>query len=429
VLDEREPNTALVLAGGGALGAYEAGALSYILDALPSEVGRELRFNMFAGTSVGALNATLLAEGATDQVAAARATVEYWRSITFERVLSFSRRELVVLARLLLGQGRGQLLLRRRLPRPPDAPHPPVAGLFDTSRLFQQMVERISPDRLRDAFASRALRGLALCATEVCTGRAVVFYETADGVEYRLGRDPARHARRVEIGAAHAMASAALPFLFPAVQVDGICYTDGALRQNTPLNPALRMGAERVMVISVTQDPAVAARSARLGCRRNPYPGALFLLGRMVNVLLAQSLDHELNRVEMYNRLIAGGVEAYGPDFIRTLNGILSGLRNAEYRPVRTFHLRPSRDLNRLALQALREAPDELEAAGLGGRFVGWVLGSAAVAESELLALLLFTPTFIRRLLELGYHDARSRREELLRFFEESPVERRVAAV
>jgi NTE family protein len=163
----------------------------------------------------------------------------------------------------------------------------------------------------------------------------------------------------------------------------------------------------------------VAKSLARLGCRLNPYPGALFLMGRTMMVLMTQSLDYELARVEMYNRLIGGGCEAYGPGFIDKLNAILSSHRNASYRPVQTCHIRPSKNLNQLALEVLREAPDELRLGGVTGRMVSRVLTSDAVAESELLGYLMFTPSFTRALLDLGYADARAQRERLVALMSE----------
>jgi NTE family protein len=281
------------------------------------------------------------------------------------------------------------------------------------------MSELISWDRLQRLIASGEVRGMALCATEVCTGTSIVFYQTAPETEFRLGRDPNKEAVRVQLTVDHAMASAAIPFLFPSIQINGVCYTDGALRQNTPLNPALRMGADRVLVVSLTQRPGEAKHRARLGCRLNPYPGALFMLGKTAMVFMTQSLDYELHRVEMYNRLIRGGCEAYGHGFLETLNGILSKHRNASYRPVRTCHIRPSQNLNALAMEALRAAPHEIRLPGVAGRALTSLLTSASVAESELLGYLMFTPTFTKMLLELGFNDARERRDELAELFED----------
>ncbi len=407
-------NLALVLAGGGALGAYEAGVLEYALCDLGAELPG-LRFNIFCGTSAGALNACSLAQHASEPALGARRLADYWRSLTPEQVLRVSRRELVTLVRLATAR-RASLA---RHDRPPGAAHPPVPGLFNTDPLRERMRVEISRARLRRGFESGALRGVALCATEVCTGRSVIFYETSEGVDYLAGRDPTKRARRVALDVDHALASASMPFLFATTQIDGICYTDGAVRQNTPLNPALRLGADRVLVVSVTPDPAVDARHARAGCRRNPYPGALFLLGKVVNVLLAQSLDYELNRIELYNRLIGGGSAIYGEGFLASLNTILAGHRNSVYRPVQTCHVRPSRSLHTLALEALRAAPRELRLPGPAGRLVTWLLGTELIAESELLSYLMFTPTFLHALVELGRSDAHAQREALARFFAE----------
>jgi NTE family protein len=408
------------MAGGGALGAFQAGVLRYVMDELAGELGRPLGFELFAGTSIGALNAAFLAANGDRPAEAVRQLVGYWESLSVERVLRFRGRELVALLQMLLGA------TPRRVPRRSSrarieigASHPPVAGLFDTALLFEEMRSLIPWARLQENLRSGRVHGVAFCATEICTGSAVIFYQTAKGREYLVGRDPWKTARRVTIGVEHAMASAAIPFLFPAVQVGGVCYTDGALRQNTPLNPALRMGADRVLVVSLTQDPRIAARIARAGCRLNPYPGLLFLLGRAVNVLLTESLDYELNRVALYNRLIAGGCQAFGDGFLDQLNAIMGGARNARYRPVRTCHIRPSRDLDDLAAEALRSAPDELALPGLSGQAITRLMRSAAFAETELLAFLSFTPTFIRALLELGFRDARAHRDELMRFFSE----------
>jgi NTE family protein len=147
----------------------------------------------------------------------------------------------------------------------------------------------------------------------------------------------------------------------------------------------------------------------------------------MVKVLLSQSLDYELSRVELYNRLIEGGVQIYGADFLQNLNHILSGFRNTHYRPVRTCHIRPSRDLYGLALETLRRAPGELELPGLAGRLAGWMMRTSAVAGSELLSYLMFTPTYLHELLALGERDARASRDRLLRFFAEEASSRESA--
>lgn len=419
-----EPTKAVVLAGGGALGAYEAGVLHYVLDGLAADVGmtEQPSFDLFCGTSVGALNASYLAACANAPDRAGRDLAGFWRSVTFDKVLRFGAAQLGNTVMLVLGAAPGRNWLSRlglsaARQRPTRAPHQPVQGLFDTSPLHGVMRSLVPWEQLQDNIARNTVRGIAICATEICTGTSIIFYQTGATTQYRAGRDPTKHARAVRLRIDHAMASAAIPFLFPSVQVDGVCYTDGALRQNTPLNPALRMGADRVLVVGISQEPEIASRIARIGCRRNPFPGALFLLGKTVGILLTQSLDYELKRVEMYNKLLSGGAEIYGDGFAGNLNAIMGSHRNATYRPVRTCHVRPSQDLHQLALRALQQAPHEVAVPGLPGRLLSRFFRSSAFAESELLSTLMFTPTFVRSLVDLGYRDARERREELAQLF------------
>ena len=414
-------SVAVVLAGGGAFGAYEAGVLEYVLGTLskdPAFRHAGPRFDIACGTSVGALNASHVGASAREPARGAEQLGAFWRSLTFNEVLRFGLQELSAAVALMLGTRPGQPATAKGLsPRPRALAHQPVAGLFDTSPLRRAITRIVPWASLTDNIAQGLMRGVAVCATEICTGLSVIFYETAQSTTYRPGRDPTKLTKWVRLGPEHAMASAAIPFVFPAVQINGVCYTDGALRQNTPLNPALRMGADRVLVVSVSQDPAVASCKARVGCRRNPYPGGLFLLGKTVGILLSQSLDYELGRIEMYNKLLTSGAQIYGPGFAAELNAMVGDHRNATYRPVKTCHIRPTENPHELALEALEHAPHEIDLPGAPGKVLGRLMRSAMFAESELLGTMMFTPTFVRALADLGYRDAQAKRAELVEFF------------
>jgi len=413
-------STAVVLAGGGALGAYECGVLLYVLDRLRREANVQPCFDVFAGTSVGALNACFLAARADDPVASGQRLADFWRSFEFADVLRFGSQELRNIGRVLFGPTRRSARKQARRPREEELSHRPVAGIFDTSRLHDRVRTSIPWSRLRENLRSGRVRGVALCATEVCTGMSTIFIQTAPDVSYQCGTDPSKEAVPVSLDVEHVMASSAIPFLFPAIMVNGVCYTDGGLRQNTPLNPAMRLMADRVLVISVTQPVGEAVRTLRIGCRRNPYPGPLFLAGKLLPALLAESLEYELLRIERYNHLIARGGEVYGDEFVDRLNDILGKGRNATFRRVTTFHLQPSESPTELARRALDAAPEEVDVPGAGGALVERLMRSPSLAESELLSVLLFTPTYIRALLDLGYRDAEANREQLLRFFGEA---------
>ena len=405
-----------MLSGGGARGAYETGVLLYILDSLPSKKLRPA-FDIFTGTSIGALNTTFLASMADDPSGAARMLTDYWRSLTMNRVLRFGYRNLISLVDVVIGRRWLKGIPRTNVKRPPNAPHPPIAGLFETSPILEDLRSRIPWGRLQSNIDRGVVRGIALCATEVCTGQSIIFYQTNPSGEFRVKPDRTRQPIRTPIRIEHAMASAAIPFIFPCIQIDGTCYADGSIRQNTPIGPAMRMGAEKMFVVSLSQEAESAQKKARLGCRRNRYPGSLFLLGRMISALMNETLDYELGRIDMFNTLIRSGEKTYGPDFLLQINKATAEFRNEDYRIISAFHIHPSQDLDLLALDALRSSPDELDIPGPPGAILRRLLFGGAMLESELLSFLLFTPTYIKSLIDLGYEDARGHGEALRDFF------------
>jgi NTE family protein len=387
--DDVDPRpVALVLSGGGARGAYEVGVARYILADLLRETGVRARFDYFAGTSVGALNACALAGLADRPEASVLALEAYWRNLTLDRVIGFGLREMRTFGEGLFG-ARIPWPGRPRRAAPEGTAHTPIQGLFDTEVLRNDIGPRILWDRIPALLRDGHLKGLTVCATELCRGRSVFFYEMPEGEVLDPGPDPAKSARAVRFNVDHAMASAAIPVLFPSVQIDGYCYTDGGMRHNTPLHPARRMGARRILVVSLFPSPMEYQRKARFGCRLNPRPGIPFLLGRVVTALMQGAMDHDLYRMRK------------------------------EHPQVETFLVRPSEDLNDLAQQAMRDAPDEMKLPGLAGQAFHRVVRSHALMESDLASYIMFTPTYLNRLVDLGWKDAAARRDELVAFFGE----------
>jgi len=402
------------LAGGGARGAYEAGVMKYILDEIPKISDTQTFFNIFSGTSIGALNSCFLASHADNPSRAAKELIEYWRSITIDQIIHFGYKELFNLFNTLVGRS-GNESHSHSLKH---APHPPIAGIFNSSPLFEKMRHAISWDQIQSCFANNSLKGLSLCATEVCTGKSTIFFQNNTQKKNIYDSDHSKEARFVKIQLEHAMASSAIPLIFPAVQVNGTCYTDGSLRQNTPIYPAMRLGAEKMLVIALSQDPEVEFCTARRGCRKNPNPGMLFLLGKVLNVLITDALDYELKRVEMFNNIITSGEKIYGKDFLDHINQLTRAYRNADYRVIETFMIRPSQSLHQIAVDCIQEVPDEINFSGVPGKLLKTLFHSNIFVDSELLSFLLFTPSYIKRLIELGFEDASKHEADLIRFFD-----------
>ena len=394
------PRTALVLSGGGARGAYEAGVLAHVFESVLPRLGTQNAFDVASGTSVGAVHAAFTS--ATSHLPGAeraRLLVAPWLAMEIDHVFHLRARDLLGIPLRLLGYQK-----RRR------AGAGTVGGLVDLAPL-EALVERAVPwDALHENL--RGPRGQALCisCTEVGSGRITVFMEgpLSDTAPWRY--DPNAFAIEAELSARHVRASAAIPFLFPAVRIGDRHYVDGGLRMSTPLSPALRLRAERILVVALKHRPEEP---------REPFPDEVitqpaFLLGKVLDALTLDQLEYELQRIGVINRLIEHGTSVYGDDFIERINVAVREQRGVGFRPVRTLAIRPSEDIGRIAARCHRESG--------GARSLGLLGELAARAasrgvphdEADLLSYLYFDRSFTQQLVEMGREDARRREDDLL---------------
>jgi NTE family protein len=406
------PRIALVMSGGGARGAYEAGVLSYILDELRPRLGRPVPFDIITGTSVGAVHACYMA--ACDQSAAdGQQLIELWRSLSLDAVFSLGASDLWRVPWELLGLRSVTRLLPARGDKIPER----IPGLFETGWLETLVAERVDWDRLERNLAEDRLHALAVAATEIATGRSVVFVHTKSGKLPRWARDPFVVARAARIGPAHALASAAIPLIFPAVRIDRTFYCDGGLRLNTPLAPALRLGADRVLVIGLRygRSPEDEDRLAR--AREAHYSSPTYMLGKALNALLLDRIEYDVDRMRLFNAILERGVEAYGAGFLKTINEPIIEQRNTPYRIIRNVMVRPSKDLGVLAGECLRHQSTNSTLRSWLSRNVVRFANRSGLGEADLLSYLLFDRCYADHLIELGRHDAKASADEIAEFF------------
>jgi len=403
---------AVVLAGGGARGAYEAGILSWVLDSLPKKLGRPARFDICTGTSVGGIHACYIAATQGEENAGERLT-EIWKSLTFESVYKVGPTDLVRVPWRLIGLGRLGELIPATRPGAPDR----LAGLLDTSTLEEQVLDKIPWRRIRENIDEGRLEALAVTATEIVTGRSVVFVDHGKKGAPPWASDPFVIARAARIGPAHALASAAIPLVFPAVRIGRTYYADGGLRLNTPLAPALRLGADRVLVIGLRYPLTSEEEDTRARRREKGFVSAVYLAGKVLNALLMDRIEYDVDRLRLFNAILQKGLEKYGPGFIEQINEPIIEQRNAPYRIVRDLYLRPSRDLGEIADECLRHRPRSRNVRTWLSRGVARYAARGGLGEADLLSYLYFDKCYAEHLIELGRKDAARKADAFVEFF------------
>lgn len=387
---------AMILSGGGARGAYEVGVLWYVFDELTRMLGAPPKVDILCGTSVGAINACYLAAHLGDPVLGLRRLVELWSELELPRVLGFGLRQVATLPRVLLGGGPGY-------------------GLFDVRPMAELVQREISWRAVSRCLRKHMLRALTVSCTEVSAGRTVVFMQTSPDLTIPAAAPPRTLFRADRIGPQHALASAAIPLLFPPVKIDDELYLDGGLRQNTPIAPALRLGATHIFAIGSSRE--VKGRVVREAGHQETVraPGAAFLLGKVLNAFLLDHVDVDIELLTRINSVIVDGTRAYGPGFVDALSAQARGRGAPEYRYVQCLRVRPSEDIGRLANDHLKRG--RLRGDPILTKRLFSLLDLGVDHEADLASYLLFDGPFCRQLIEMGRADAQARKTELVEFF------------
>ena len=390
--DERG-GAGLVLGGGGARGAYASGALSVLLRELKDQV------RVIVGTSAGALiSAYLVANWHRSVEEAIEDGLSFWRELRFGDVFA----PLVALG----GAARFMRYVGEFLPV--SSLHAP--SVLHTEPLAQTLARLVDFDRLGENIREQRL-ALGVVATPAHSNRSVVFHE---GGIARHPDDPLRGIEYVatpNLGAEHILASAAIPALFPAVRVSepeqaAGWYFDGGPRLNTPIKPALWLGAERVIVIALNS--VAASRTPPPDHQPDFYVGAAHLLHAALGDPLAQDIRTLANR----NALIAARVAAEDGR-----SGAGLGAHHAQpggldepVHPVPYIFIAPE-DPSAIGEIARRVYRKHYRRPWNGRARDLWLLGKildggADAMHGELLSYVFFAGEFAEELIKLGQADA-----------------------
>ncbi len=371
--------TALVLPGGGARGAFQVGVLRAIAELCPH--GCVNPFPILSGTSAGAINSIVLASKARRFRVAVAELENVWGHFHCDQVyrtdaLTMLKSSLHWFAAIVLG---GMFVGTPR-------------SLLDNEPLRSLLSRNVRFPRIQTAIDRGHLHAIAVTAAGYASARSTSFFQAAEGVPAwsRTRRVGVRHPLNLD----HLMASIAVPMIFPPVNISGEYFGDGAMRQATPLSPAIHLGADRILVIGVRDEAALPAPTPQ-----NPqsFPSFAQIAGYMLDTLFMDGLYSDLERMTRINQLI-DSMPAKKDD------GTL-----AHMRPIDTMVVLPSKDLRAIAHKHLEDMPKPVRMLlrGLRGR---------SKSEDRLLSFLLFERSYTRELIDLGYNDAMAVKDQLMDF-------------
>jgi NTE family protein len=402
--------TAIVLSGGGARGAYEAGLVAGLVDVLELGPDDPAPFQIFAGTSVGAINATYLAANTDRGDMRIEGLVDAWTSLSLSEHVRFDPLGLI-------GWPRRLPLLRRR--HQLDAAHiGPLYGksFLDPRPLHGVVRNSIDWERLHHNTARDETHALVIAALHIGTGRTHMFAELAPGADFVPSKDPARRGCEERITPDHVLASAAIPLIFPARRIGNEYFCDGGLRFNTPLAPAIRTGADRMVVIPLIRGFSHVSE-AEMREREEQYPSIVFLAGKLLAALLLDRIDHDLTTLRRFNELIAVLEKTLTAEELARFQEVVVEARGAPYRQVEALHFRPTSDIGRMAGRFLEERGPESIGTWLSELVIRRAAAMTETVEADLVSFLLFDGAFARRLVALGRRDAHVHEEKIRAFF------------
>lgn len=367
--------TALVLSGGGARGAYQAGVLKGLAEILPEK--KKSPFQIISGVSAGAINTAKLACD-LDSFSNAVEKLNYlWSQVTTDQVFKTEFLSLNKLSLSMFGSKKKNF-----------------DSLLDTSPLEELLNQNCDFSKIKANIKQGLLESLIITANNYNTGSAVSFVQTSEPV--RGWKESRRVAQTVELNAKHIMASSAIPMLFPPIQIGSEFYGDGCVRNNTPCSPPIRMGADKLFVIGVrTQNNNVAPETAAHPNMSEP-PSIIRIINTLLNAVLLDSVEQDVRRIQRINQFIE-----------EASNG--GQLESSDLKAIPALCISPSEDIGLLARSHAHHLPRLL-------RMTLSTFGSLDEA-SEIISYLLFDAQFCRKLIDMGYNDAMDSRDTILKFF------------
>ena len=386
---EMQKKTGLILTGGGARAAYQVGVLQAI-SAILLEAGwapARNPFDIICGTSAGAINATALACRADNFGEGVQKLLDVWQHINVEQVYRADSLGVIRSGARWLSLLSFGWLLRTWRAAPPSS-------LLDNTPLASLLHRLLDLPRLDAVLQQGLLHALAVTASSYTGGQHITFYQSAADITPWIRMQ--RSALQGQIGVEHLLASAAIPFIFPAVPlyVDGhreYC-GDGSMRQLAPISPAIHLGATKVLVVGagrLTEAGREVADTAH-------YPSLAQIAGHALSSIFLDGLAVDIERLNRINLTLS----MLPAEF----------LTKTPLKPVELLVIAPSRRLDDIAVRHVARLPAPIRTLLSG-------IGATEARGAALASYLLFEAHYTCELIRLGQHDTQARKADVLAFF------------
>jgi NTE family protein len=374
---EPQQKTALILTGGGARAAHHVGGLQAISELL-GHPGRN-PFPIICGTSAGAINAASLACYADHFAEAVGALHRIWSNFHVGQVyradaLGIGLSSLNWLSAFVFGW------LVKHSPR----------SLLDNTPLRHLLEQNLDFSGIDKAIERGNLFAVSITASGYLSGNSISFFQARPEVE--IWKRTHRAGAKVKIGVDHLLASSAIPFIFPAIKVNREFFGDGSMRQLAPVSPAIHLGAERILVIGAGR---IADERERM--RSDVYPSFAQIAGHAMSSIFLDSLHVDLESLQRINNTVS-----IIPEDAREKAGL-------PLRRIETLVIMPSQRIDYMAARHFDSLPWAVRALLRG-------IGATGKNGSALTSYLIFEKPFTCALIELGYTDTMSRRDEVCAF-------------
>jgi NTE family protein len=362
----------LILPGGGARNAYQVGVLKAVEELIPT--GSVSPFKVVTGTSAGSLNAGMIASRSSDFSDAIHRLSGMWENLHMHMVVRTDTRTTTKTAARWIWSftsgGNSQ----------PDS-------LLDNTPLRSLIENHVNLARMRQCIAAGHLRALGVTSSSYSRGASITYFEGQEELE--AWQRTRRFGTPARLRLDHFMASIAIPVVFPAIMMGNEYHGDGSMREAAPLSPALHLGADKLLIISVRNPQPDEVTTAK-----PRYPNLGQIAGYMFDTLFMDRLDSDIERLNRINFALSQSKRQVFQH------------ENSRLRPIEFLVISPSRDIRDIVQRHIHGFPRSM-------RLLLRTFGAMNKEGRPLTSYLLFDSGFARELIDLGYNDGLAQRDKL----------------